>query len=228
MPSYPAYPGPYATFEDLAGYWRALTDAEQARATVLLGAVSDRINELPNAASLVNSACHWVALDAVKRAMIVSGEGEKTESQSMAGQTVDRTFVNPMGSLYLTGAEINRLRRQTSQSAGSLALSSRVRVPLDPWNYQPPLVFGVPVGVEWMRLFPEEISLTVGGEQHLSVLAATLFDYEDRTDYAIFTSSDSMIATVDNGGLVTGISAGTVTVTASYEGFTDTCTVTVA
>lgn len=225
---YPAYPGPYATADDLAGYWRALTSAEQSRATVLLGAVADRINEYPNAANFVNTACHWVSLQAVKRAMQVSGDGEKSESQSMLGMSIERTFDNPAGNLYVTARELNRLRGRVGQAAGSLVLTSHVRVPLDRWNYQPPLVFGVPVGIQWMRLFPEQITLTVGAEQNLTVLAATIFDYEDRTNYAIFTTSDPTIATVTNEGVVTGIGAGTATITASYEGLTDTCTVTVS
>lgn len=41
---------------------------------------------------------------------------------------------------------------------------------------------------------------------------------EDVTSSASFRSSDSVIASVNNNGVATGNSAGTVTVTASYEG----------
>jgi hypothetical protein len=227
---YPAYPGPYATQTDLAGYWRVLSSAEQTRATVLLGAAADRINELPNAANFVSSACHWVSLDAVKRAMIVgAAEGVKSLDQSMAGMSVNQAFVNPMGALYITAREINRLRGRVGQSAGSVVLTSRVRVPHEPWNFQPPtLPYGQLDDVQWMRLWPEAVTLAVGAERHLRVLAATLFDYEDRTDYALFTSSNHAVAVVDNDGLVRATGAGSATVTATFEGFTDTCTVTVA
>ena len=228
MPTYPAYPGPYATQADLAGYWRALSSGEQTRATTLLAAVADTINEMPNARSFVNTACHWVSLDAVKRVMQVGGDGERSESQSMAGMTVDRMFVNPAGNLYVTTKERNRLRGRFGQAAGSVVLSNRVKIPLDPWNYQQPfLPFGLPAGVEWMALCPETVALVVGGERHLMVVAATFYYYEDRTDYAIYSSSDPTVATVDNDGLVRAIGAGTATITASYEGLTDTCTVTV-
>lgn len=224
MPSYPAFPGPYATEEDLQGYWRPLTDAEQARATVLLGASSDRINELPNAAGFVASACHWVALDAVKRAMQVSGDGVKSQSQSMAGMDVNQSFVNPMGDLYISSRELNRLRGRVGQSAGSVVMSSNVRVPREPWNFQHSFQT---TRIDWMRLWPDVVALTVGAERHLMVLAATFYEYEDRTDYALFTSSDSTVARVDNDGLVTAVGTGTATITATYEGFTDTSTVTV-
>jgi hypothetical protein len=222
---YPAYPGPYAVQADLAAYWRVLSVAEQTRVSVLLGAVADRINELPGAQNFNNSACHWVSLDAVKRVMLVSGDGERTESQSMAGMSVDRTFVNPAGSLYISSREMNRLRGRVGQSAGSVVMSSHVRVPREPWNFQRSFQTS---RVQWMRLIPDQVSLSVGAERHLMVLAATFYEYEERTDYALFTTSDPSIATVANDGLVTAKNAGTATITATYEGFTDTSTVTVS
>lgn len=226
--TYPAYPGPYATADDLGGYWRALSSGEQAQATVLLAAASDRINEVPGAQNFVKTAAHWVALDMAKRAMI-GGGGEKSESQAMAGMTVTRAFTNPMGDLYVTSKEINRLRGRFGQSAGSVVLTSNVRVPREPWNFQPTPEWGLQANlVQWMLLVPEAVSLTVGAERHLMVLAATFFEYEERTDYALFKSSDTTIATVDNDGLVIARGVGTATITATYEGFTDTCTVTVS
>lgn len=226
--TYPAYPGPYATVGDLGGYWRALSSGEQTNATDLLVAASDRINEFPGAANFVKTACHWVALDMVKRAMI-GGGGEKSESQSMAGMTVTRGFANPMGDLYITSKELNRLRGRFGQAAGSVVMSSNVRVPQQPWNFQPTPEWGLQSNlVQWMRLVPDLVSLSVGAERHLTVLAATFYEYEERTDYALFTTSDSTIATVANDGLVIAKGVGTATITASYEGFTDTCTVTVS
>lgn len=222
--TYPAYPGPYATVGDLGGYWRALSSGEQTNATDLLVAASDRINEFPGAANFVNKACHWVTLDMVKRAMI-GGGGEKSESQSMAGMTVTRGFANPMGDLYITSKEVNRLRGRFGQAAGSVVMSSNVRVPREPWNFQRSFQTS---RIEWMRLIPGAVGLSVGAERHLMVLATTFYAYEERTDYALFTTSDSTIATVGNDGLVTAKGDGTATITATYEGFTDTCTVTVS
>jgi hypothetical protein len=221
---YPAYPGPYATASDLADYWRDLSSGEQSRATVLLTAASDRINELPGAQDFVSSARHWVSLDMVKRAMI-GGGGEKTESQSMLGMSVSRQFANPMGDLYITSKEVNRLRGRFGQSASSIVLSSHARVPLEPWNFQPTWQ---PGEVEWMSVCPSSVTLSVGDERQLMVIAATWFEYEDRTDYALYTSSDHTVATVSSGGLITAVGSGTANIRASYEGQSATCVVTVS
>jgi hypothetical protein len=82
--------------------------------------------------------CKWVSLDMVKRAML-GGGGEKAESQAMLGMSVNRTFANPMGDLYLTSKEVNRLRGRFGQSAGSVVLSSHAfGFRMEPWNFQPP------------------------------------------------------------------------------------------
>lgn len=128
-------PASYATVGDLAGYWRQLTDAEQQRAAVLLNAAADLINELPGAANFVPTACKWVSLDMVKRAMI-GGGGEMSQSQAMAGMNVQRTFANPMGELYITPKEVDRLNGRYGPAAFSVVLDSNARVPLEPWNYQ--------------------------------------------------------------------------------------------
>jgi hypothetical protein len=44
----------------------------------------------------------------------------------------------------------------------------------------------------------------------------------------VWTSSDTSVATVDSTGLITGVSAGTSTISATYLGITETCMVTVA
>ena len=75
------------------------------------------------------------------------------------------------------------------------------------------------------------VSLNVGGS---STLSATYYrtvngerDSEtDVTSYAAWTSSDPSIATVE-GGKITAISAGTATITATYNGYRATTTVTV-
>jgi uncharacterized protein YjdB len=68
------------------------------------------------------------------------------------------------------------------------------------------------------------LSLVVGSTEALTVTAqpATAIDYT-----VTWTSSDEAKATVDNGGLVTAVAAGTATITAKVGEFTDTCVVTV-
>ena len=75
------------------------------------------------------------------------------------------------------------------------------------------------------------VSLTVGGSTSLSATYYRTVDgardsETDVTSYAAWTSSDPSIATVD-GGKITAIAAGTVTITATYNGYRATTTVTV-
>ena len=133
-------PQPYATATDLAGYWRPLSSAEQERATILLGAAADLINEQPGSADFVATACKWVSLDMVKRVMASpGGAGVKDMSESLDNiGSVSYSYVNPAGNLYLTGRELDRLAgRPAGGGAFSLPLTSNVRVPSEPWNSQP-------------------------------------------------------------------------------------------
>lgn len=133
-------PTSYASADELAAYWRPLSGAEQARATVLLGFAAGLINEQPGAQEFSPGTCKHVSLDIVKRAML-RGDGvlSDTESQSMADMTAANTrrYLNPAGNLYLTDQEADRLARQFGAAAMSLTLSSNVRVPGEPWNNQP-------------------------------------------------------------------------------------------
>lgn len=135
----PALPASYATAADLAGYWRPLSDAEQARATVLLGAAADLINEQPGAADFISTACKWVSLDMVKRVMAApAGDGVKQMSQTLNEVgSVQMSYVNPTGNLYLTRKELDRLSGRPGGAAFSVTLGSNARVPNEPWNLQP-------------------------------------------------------------------------------------------
>ena len=75
------------------------------------------------------------------------------------------------------------------------------------------------------------VSLNVGGSTSLSATYYRTVDgardsETDVTSYAAWTSSDPSIATVD-GGKITAIAAGTATITATYNGYRATTTVTV-
>lgn len=133
---------PYATAEELEAYWRTLSVAEKGRATVLLGYAATLINEQPGAADAngdpafrLATAKH-ISLDMVKRAML-NGEGVSAVTQSMADMSHRAEYTNPVGSLYLSAWERDRLAGKAGQAAGSVALSSNARVPGQPWNYQP-------------------------------------------------------------------------------------------
>ncbi|KAB7752768.1 hypothetical protein [Mycolicibacterium mucogenicum] len=133
-------PEPYATATDLENYWRTLSEAEQGRATTLLGWAAKLINEQPGSASFDELTCAQVSMDMVKRAMI-NGDGvsESTSSQTMdvVSAAVTNKYVNPTGALYLTNAESDRLAGRPVGGAGfSIKLGSNTRVPGYPWNHQ--------------------------------------------------------------------------------------------
>lgn len=136
-------PDRYAEIDDLELYWRALSTAEQGRATALLGWAAQLINEQPRFETFDPVICAQVSMDMVKRALIASINGDgvssSTTAQAMDDMTASSTqkFVNPVGNLYLTAQEADRLAGRTSGGAFSVALKSNVRVPGQSWNSQP-------------------------------------------------------------------------------------------
>lgn len=76
-----------------------------------------------------------------------------------------------------------------------------------------------------MRFVQEEIMVGAGGQIQLPEL---ITDSEGLTISSTYTSSDARFATVDAAGIVRGVKAGTVTITAmAYNDITATCKVTV-
>jgi hypothetical protein len=76
---------------------------------------------------------------------------------------------------------------------------------------------------------PDPITVAIGADQQLSVLASNGIN---RTPSATYTSADPAVATVNASGLITGVSAGTTSVNVSYDpptgpALTDTVAVTV-
>ncbi len=100
-------------------------------------------------------------------------------------------------------------------------------------GYSDALMFGGPgwlalqaaMGFSQVSVSPASMTLTASSSetQQLTVTA----DGADVTGSALFTSSDSSVATVSSSGLVTAVASGTTTVTATYEGGTAESTVTV-
>ena len=130
-------PDPYAEVEDLADYWgRTLSSAEQGRALVLLGWAAKLILEQPGSEDFDPTTAAMVSMDMVKRAM-VGGDGVNSVQQAMADISATVQYVNPMGNLYLTASEVDRLAGSPNGGAFSVALSSNVRVPTGSWSWQP-------------------------------------------------------------------------------------------
>lgn len=89
----------------------------------------------------------------------------------------------------------------------------------------------LPVISNGLELSQSAISLTVGDESSLSATYYRTVDgsrdaQSDVTSYAAWTSSNSDVATVSS-GRIKAIGAGSATITATYNGFRTTCTVTV-
>ncbi|MGS3403952.1 Ig-like domain-containing protein [Citrobacter amalonaticus] len=74
-----------------------------------------------------------------------------------------------------------------------------------------------------MTVTPETASVNVGDTTSLTATQAPV----DATDTVTWESSDPEVATVSASGVVTGVAAGTATITAKVRTFTDTATITV-
>ena len=82
-----------------------------------------------------------------------------------------------------------------------------------------------------LEILQEDVEIGLGLDSSLSanyyrIVDGTRDRNEDVTDYAAWTSSDESIATV-SGGVVTGVSKGTATITATYNGYRSTSIITV-
>ena len=77
-----------------------------------------------------------------------------------------------------------------------------------------------------VAMMEEQVILSTG-KTHTLVANALPWNAPAENRVLTWTSSDNAIATVDNNGLVTAISGGTVTITASCNGFSASCTVVV-
>lgn len=114
MSEAPATPEPFATADDLAARWRALSDAEEARATVLLGdasaylrATCSGVDTRIESGDLDSAVVLAVVVGMVKRAMLASetADGVGQQSQTAGPFQTSLTFTNPTGALYLTKAD---------------------------------------------------------------------------------------------------------------------------
>ena len=98
----------FATVDDLAARWRALSDAEKAQASVLLDDASDLIRTTCRSyAGVDRSTLKRIACAVVKRAMLagedVAGVSQHTETAGSYSESY--SYSNPAGDLYLTKTE---------------------------------------------------------------------------------------------------------------------------
>lgn len=114
----------YATTDDLAAYWRELTEAERAKAGTLLGFASTIVSA--HSANPNADAARFVVCDMVKTAMQPGADTAPVTQMTMTGGPYSRTvqYANPSGDLYwkaqydqvlgLTGTSVGCIRARTA------------------------------------------------------------------------------------------------------------------
>ena len=90
----------YATVEDLAAYWRPLTEDEQGRANTLLSFASVSVRAHCGGEPGSADAARYVCVDMVKNAMAAGSVPVTSYQQSAGGYSVNAQFANPTGDLY--------------------------------------------------------------------------------------------------------------------------------
>lgn len=116
---------PFATNDDLAARWRPLTDAEKARADVLIADASRMIRRLyPDVDSRIAAGeleladLTAIVCAMVKRVMLAPADldGVESRAQATGPHSVSDKFSNPLGNMYLTAEEKDILGGETSSS----------------------------------------------------------------------------------------------------------------
>src|SRR5699024_9537558 len=118
---------PFATVDDLTNLWRPLNPDEQIRAVELLNVVSNRLRQEADRVGrdidimileneVYKDVVKSVTVDIVARTLMTSTESEPMTqySQSALGYSVQGSFLNPGGGIFIKRDELRTLglRRQ--------------------------------------------------------------------------------------------------------------------
>ena len=131
-------PNSYANADDLAAFWRTLTEAEASRANDLLTRASNRLrltgervgvdvdNKVNNSPAYF-STVQWVVMEAAKRAMLTPIDAPPANSiQQTAGPYSENiVFTNPAGDLWFKKSELHDLGLDGNQTLKGLSTSQR-------------------------------------------------------------------------------------------------------
>lgn len=92
----------YATAEDLAAYWRELSEAEKTKAAAMLGYASAIVRAHCQGEPGDADAARFVACDMAKTAMQAGTDSAPVTQLTMTGGPYSRTmqYANPTGDLY--------------------------------------------------------------------------------------------------------------------------------
>lgn len=112
----------FATKEELAAYWRALTGTEPARADVLLVLASNRLRLIAEddgvdldakaeASEAYKTTLRWVVMEAVKRAIQTPTDEPNVESAQMTAGPYSQNYKysNPTGDLWFRKTELSAI-----------------------------------------------------------------------------------------------------------------------
>jgi len=129
-------PNPYANADDLAAFWRTLTEAEASRADDLLTRASNRlrltgervgvdVDDKVNNSPAYFSTVQWVVMEAAKRAMLTPIDAPPANSiQQTAGPYSENiVFTNPAGDLWFKKSELHDLGLYGNQTLKGLSTS---------------------------------------------------------------------------------------------------------
>lgn len=149
----------------------------------------------------------------------VPGEDNKTidDSTDANGQELTVTSISTIHKFTSTG-----------KSAKGIVLDTSVN-PMDAATFfgsvqTPDTINDVPIAVTGVTVAPKTVTISLSGASTTEQLTATLSP-SGATGTITWTSSDDTVATVSNAGLVSALTVGTATITATCEGKTDTCAV---
>jgi uncharacterized protein YjdB len=181
------------------------------------GAATDSVSPPGTSAAAAIAITPSAPSIALGSQLALQAQVQDANGQTVAGATVfwsssDTTVVSVTSAGVVTGLSIG-----TAQIAASTNGQSAV-VP----------VTVAPVPVASLVVAPTTASVIVGGSATLQAVAydATGAQLSGRT--VTWASSASQVASVDGSGKVTGVTAGTATITATCEGKTASASVTVA
>lgn len=129
---------PYASKEELAAFWRPLTDAESSRADTLLPLASNRLRGRAEtlgidldakvaASEVYKSNVQYVVMESVKRALLTPTDAPPANSiQQTAGPYSENiTFTNPSGDLWFKNTELEEIGLYGRQSLNSISTTRK-------------------------------------------------------------------------------------------------------
>lgn len=104
---------PFAQVPDLESRWHALTESEKTQAKFLLSDASQLIvDTMPGYADASALTLTGIVCAMVKRAMLAGDNAGVSSTQQTTGPFNESvSYTNPLGDLYLTKAEKQRLGR---------------------------------------------------------------------------------------------------------------------